>query len=300
MGRDCSGCFNRKERRERKVLPLNPSQSGPPQGETGFSWPNARALAERCSMAYHETESSLRIKGIAGKFVWNNQTDTEALVTVDSGLETPDCICVAFRGSSSLRDWLQDFKVNKEHPRKGLTWSDSYEVEAEVHRGFYENVESISEDLVAQVSDLCKNKTQAGRPVPLFLTGHSKGGAEATLCALELQRQKFNIAGIYLFGCPRVGNRAFANIYNATLYEETYRVVNENDIVPRVPGVLMGYKHVGQMIFLPVGGGWCENPSLMTLLLSDALGLWGAYRHETDVLLADHFIAAYQKRIQNL
>jgi triacylglycerol lipase len=133
--------------------------------------------------------------------------------------------------------------------------------------------------------------------LPIFITGHSKGAAEAELFAA---RCPGFVAGVYLFGCPRVGNRAFRNQYDAVLYEETFRIVNQDDIVPRVPGVLMGYKHVGQLMFLPVGGGWCENPPLWQLLFSDLLGLWGAYRHRQDVLVADHQISAYQTRIVNL
>ena len=273
------------------MLPLDPTQPL-------FDWANARACAERCALAYSETDRSVQEKGINGRVVTNAATDTEALVTVDSGRGTGDCICVAFRGSCNLRDWIQDFKARPRHPRKGLIWSDAYEVEAEVHEGFYEDAESISADLLQTIGNIQHSTFNA--QCPIFVTGHSKGGAEATLFALELKRQKFNIAGIYLFGCPRVGNRAFSNIYNETLYEETFRVVNENDIVPRVPGVLMGYRHVGQEIFLPVGGGWCENPSLVELFISDVLGLWAAYRHETDVLVADHNINAYQKRIANL
>jgi hypothetical protein len=270
------------------MLPLDPTQPG-------FSWSNARACAERCSMAYHETESSLRNKDISGKIVWNSQTDTEALV-INHG----DCICVAFRGSSSLRNWLQDFKARCEHPRVPLIAYDGRA--ALIHQGFEEDVDSITVDLVAQVCDLCKDNTQTRRSVPLFITGHSKGAAEAILFALELDRQRFQIAGVYTFGQPRVGNRAFANLYNETLYEETFRVVNQNDIVPRVPTVLMGYKHCGQELFLPCGTDLRSvlNPSLLFKLFSDLIGLWAAWRHETDVLIADHLIAAYQSRIQIL
>jgi len=284
------------------MLPLDPTQPL-------FTWPNARACAERCALAYDETDRSVQERGINARVVTNAATDTEALV-VNEG----DCISVAFRGSCCLCDWIQDFKARPEHPRKGLTWSDSYEVEAEVHEGFFEDVESISAELILAIRNIGGSGNSPLRPI--FLTGHSKGAAEATLFALELQRQigmagagdlprgAFALCGVYLFGCPRVGNRAFANIYNETLFEETFRVVNENDIVPRVPGVLMGYRHCGQEIFLPVGGGCCENPSLGFKLLNDALGLWSAYRREKfaalDVLVADHALGAYQKRIQFL
>jgi triacylglycerol lipase len=269
------------------MLPLDPKHFG-------FSWANARACAERCSMAYAETASSLRIKNIAGKSVWNTQTDTEALV-----LPEPDCICVAFRGSTNLRDWIQDFKAAK-HPRSDLIYEPAGEV-VQVHTGFMEDVESVSEDLTHALRNLspADPRLVTSAPTkPIFITGHSKGGAEAILFALELQRQNFPIAGVYTFGQPRVGNCIFRNIYNATLYEETFHMINENDIVPRLPGWLMGYRHCGQEIFLPVGSGWDLNPPLWVKLLSDASGLWSAWRQHQDVLVAEHNLANYQRRIQ--
>jgi hypothetical protein len=277
------------------MLSLDPTQ-------TGFTWANARACAERCAAAYAYTDRSIQESGVNGRVVTNAATDTEALVIAEG-----NCISIAFRGSCNLRDWIQDFKARIEHPRIRLVAYDGRA--AEIHQGFMEDVDSITVDLIAALCDIGApaSSTAAGSGravleagVPIFVTGHSKGGGEAIDFALELQRQGLPIAGVYTFGQPRVGNRAFANLYDETLYEETYRIVNQNDIVPRLPGALTGYKHCGQEMFLPVGGGWCENPSLAELLLSDALGLWGAYRHETDVLVADHLISAYQTRIQLL
>ncbi|GEM_PF-1465826 len=283
------------------MLPLDPTPFG-------FSWPNARACAERCAAANGQTSRSLEAMGVSGQFFVNRDRDAAAVV-INEG----NCISVAFRGSSCLRDWIQNFKILKDHPR--AKYFHAYDGRpAEIHEGFKEDVDSITADLITAIKN-CRQDAGStlpsavtagsGRAVPetggpIFVTGHSKGGGEAIDFALELQRLKFPIGGVYTFGQPRVGDRAFANLYNETLYEETFRVVNQNDIVPRVPGVLLGYKHCGQEIFLPVGGGWDLNPSLFTTFFSDALGLWAAYRHETDVLMADHNIFAYQKRIQIL
>lgn len=38
----------------------------------------------------------------------------------------------------------------------------------------------------------------------------------------------------YTFGAPRIGNTALANLYNAQQIE-SYRIVNGNDIVARLP-----------------------------------------------------------------
>jgi len=266
------------------MLPLDIKQAG-------FSWVNARALAERCAAAYQAGGQKAE-DGSRTRLITNAQTDTEALVILE-----PDCVSVSFRGSRNLRDWIQDFKVAKEHPRTDLVVEEAGDV-VQVHTGFMQDVESVSEELTHALRNLVVNAT--GQK-PVFVTGHSKGGSEAILFALELARQNFvQVAGVYTFGQPRVGNAVFRRVYNDELRALTWRVVNENDIVPRVPLWTMGYRHCGQEIFLPVGGGWCLNPGLGSQLLSDAMGLWGAWRQERDVLVSEHAIGSYQKRIQFL
>ncbi len=52
---------------------------------------------------------------------------------------------------------------------------------------------------------------------------------------------------VIVFGCPRVGNSAFAKSYNKRVFQ-TVRVENGNDIVTKVPFILMGYRHVGMKV----------------------------------------------------
>jgi hypothetical protein len=244
-----------------------------------FSWAMARILAEASERAYTApTIDSL-------------ETSAAALVE-DRG----DYIVVAFQGSKSPRDFEQD----AEFWMTDLNWSRNDEPAA-VHHGFLEDWESIEGQVVAAVKQIIASRSpNSDLRTPIFVTGHSLGGALAILGALELVRQGFNISGVYIFGCPRVGNAAFRDIYNASLSDITFGIVNQNDIVPRTPPLLMGYKRVGQKVFLFAPAGWGMNPSLWMLLLSDALGLWTAYRKKSDVLITEHFIAAYQRRIQLL
>jgi predicted lipase len=52
---------------------------------------------------------------------------------------------------------------------------------------------------------------------------------------------------VYTYGSPRVGNKEFANYYSKEV-PKTNRVINNNDIVPKSPSSLLGYKHVGYKI----------------------------------------------------
>jgi hypothetical protein len=61
---------------------------------------------------------------------------------------------------------------------------------------------------------------------------------------------------MYTYGAPRVGNKAFADAFDARLSAAgaAWRITNIRDIVPTVPR-LMGYAHGGSSVRLTGGGG---------------------------------------------
>jgi hypothetical protein len=102
------------------------------------------------------------------------------------------------------------------------------------------------------------------------VTGHSLGGALATLCAMDVSvhtlprvrayyRRKEAVEktsrGIstslkmvmYTFGQPRVGDIVFRSVYD-TLCPESFRVVVEGDVVTSVPKNSAGYRHAGTSV----------------------------------------------------
>ena len=83
-----------------------------------------------------------------------------------------------------------------------------------------------------------------------------------------------------------------------TLRDLTFRLVNQNDLVPRLPGIGLGYRHCGQEIFLRPDGRAEANPTFLEKIMWDTLGLYGAYRDREDVLIREHLISAYAERMQ--
>jgi hypothetical protein len=183
-----------------------------------------------------------------------------------------------------------------------------------VHTGFLEDFNAIKDAVIAQIRQCARSATKSVSTRSAFpgvlITGHSLGGALAILCALECWRQALPVSGVYTFGQPRVGNAAFAALYDrtrmihgASLRDLTFRVVNQNDVVPRTPGLLLGYRHGGIELFLPagldgsIGSGWKLNPGPWLRAWSDLLGLYGAWRHRREVLVSEHFLSAYCRRI---
>lgn len=215
---------------------------------TSFDLANCRACASASDDAYRMATVSVP------------ETDTHCVV-IDAG----DCLVVAFRGTDSIRDWITDAQFMR---RVLMQFPNGERVE--VHSGFLSAYNSILGPLTSKLRPFASRL--------IFVTGHSLGGALAKLSALELQRQGFNIAQVYTFGQPRVGNGAFTRLYDAALGRSTFRVVHEEDIVPRVPHLPAfhdPYRHAGVEVFLSSFGGMLVNPPLLTLLASDA---WGAYR----------------------
>ena len=138
----------------------------------------------------------------------------------------PPYLVLAFRGTEKkISDWLTDARC-----------VPTVEGKSKVHSGFLEafavkedadgkTVKDAVEDILA--GDEAKDEN--GEPLPLFITGHSLGGALALL-ATKLVAPDVNGA-CYTFGAPRVGN------YECFRFLKTpvYRIVNSSDMVPRVP-----------------------------------------------------------------
>ncbi|KAG2437137.1 hypothetical protein HYH02_011393 [Chlamydomonas schloesseri] len=99
--------------------------------------------------------------------------------------------------------------------------------------------------------------TTLAQPFTLWLTGHSLGGALATLSALDLTIQGLTIGGVYTFGSPRVGDDRFRIMYEKTgLADVTWRFVHRNDAIPQVPPKGLGnFQHVVPSTMLE--GGSC-------------------------------------------
>jgi hypothetical protein len=88
--------------------------------------------------------------------------------------------------------------------------------------------------------------------MPLYITGHSLGGALATVALRYLEKVeglKDQIAACYTFGSPRVGNADF----ESDIRSPVYRVVNFTDIVTFLPLFTMGFTHVGDVRYLDRG-----------------------------------------------
>ena len=56
------------------------------------------------------------------------------------------------------------------------------------------------------------------------------------------------VGGVYTFGQPRIGLHNFCGAYDHLLGKKTFRFINRQDLVPRVPFRGWDYSDLGQMI----------------------------------------------------
>jgi triacylglycerol lipase len=155
-------------------------------------------------------------------------------------LESPSSIFIVFRGTKTVGDWGSDIYTIME------TFSYTRN-SGKVHKGFLSVYNSVREDVMEYLQDLDPKKT-------LYITGHSLGGALATLCTLDVsENTQFKQPVMITFAAPRVGNKAFVEKFDNTI-EAAYRIVNSEDYVPVIPPPELGFLHVGRQITITVGG----------------------------------------------
>ncbi|HWO98691.1 MAG TPA: lipase family protein [Bacillus sp. (in: firmicutes)] len=137
-------------------------------------------------------------------------------------IESPLAIVVAFRGTQSDTDWISDL-------RYGQVPYPYVKNAGKVHSGFMDVYKSCRGELMNVLKNLSPSK-------PIFITGHSLGGALATLHALDTAVNLEGDRSIVMvnFGSPRVGDPDFVYQYKQYL-PYSIRYVNSVDLVPFVP-----------------------------------------------------------------
>jgi predicted lipase len=78
---------------------------------------------------------------------------------------------------------------------------------------------------------------------PVVVTGHSLGGAVATIAAAQTAIQG-SLTQLYTFASPLVGDSHFVAAFNALPNLASYRIYNRHDLVPKVPPQELGFAHV--------------------------------------------------------
>jgi triacylglycerol lipase len=204
--------------------------------EDAFGDPrNAHALALAAAIAYEPQPR--------GGELFRSEFGMEATLVASDNTQAyvaanPQHVLVAFRGSEAptsidgLKDWLLTDAVNLLIMPEGRLGTDfaAIGVGARFHKGFMGALAEIWDPLVAAVEAETRKVDR-----PLWITGHSLGGALALLATWLFKRRGIGIHQVYTYGAPMVGNAEVAQAYAREFPNRIFRYVNLQDPVPKLP-----------------------------------------------------------------
>ena len=156
-------------------------------------------------------------------------------------ISTKQYLALAFRGTEKgcLKDIKSDLKATKTR----------CQTNGGIHSGFSNAFEKVG---TAIQNDLNREEFQK---LPLLVSGHSLGGALATVAAKRLKHHG-GIAACYTFGSPRVGDEEWSYGIKTPIY----RVVNALDCVTMLPpGDIVVKTLKGTAHFIPFVGKFIQR-----------------------------------------
>ena len=174
-----------------------------------------------------DIEAAIKTEYENFKFIENKDTDTQAFICEDE-----KNIFVNVRGTEfyNIKDWFTNLDCKIIYPFGGLIG---------VHSGFYLDAKSIIGNVLKEL-----NASPLKRVV---LDGHSQGASVATMLALIVEfgnKNRWHFEELNAIESPRCMNAALSYLFGTSCGYKVNRVVNNNDIVCRLPPRAWGYKHI--------------------------------------------------------
>nr|CCC89815.1 unnamed protein product [Trypanosoma congolense IL3000] len=221
------------------------------------------------------------------------------LAVMDTQLEchrgkTP-IFAIGFRGTTNLSNARENLRMRQRrwrevnNERKGWSITRS----AKVHSGFLNIWISLKLAVLHTLQTFLT--THSSVVYRVLCTGHSLGGAVASLCAYSVRRMLRQIkyplseVTVYTFGQPAIGNSAFRSAYDKAV-PRTFRVVNESDAVSLFS--LFGGTHVGVEVDIDRHGNYICKPTFIERLFRPTRG--------TGFALQNHTLSAYAESLNAL
>ena len=180
---------------------------------------------------------------------------------------------LVFRGTEKdMQDICADINIRFYRDKSGARISTGF-------RQAYARVEKQVTDAIAKID----------HELPLYVTGHSLGGALAAIASARI-RPSDRVAACYTFGCPRVGDTEFSE----QLWKvPVYRLVHASDIVPRLP-FAFGYRHAGDLRYIKRSGELIESPNSLGTFLAFAYTVTTGAKK----VFENHRVAGYTENLQ--
>lgn len=225
---------------------------------------NPLLLYAKCAALCYDSDADIAAKlpalGLAlvglgddpTKWVFHGQKGTLAYAAVDNST-----LVISVRGSCNRPNFETDADCTK------VPFELYYS--CLIHKGFHDDTMVLWEWVCKIVEQFRSN---IGVLRAIVFDGHSLGAAIAQAMTVAAWVMfKVSPISAYLYGCPRVGGRAYRAQVKKSL--ATYptvitakmgfpdpitRLVHADDIVPHLPWWILGYRHVGKLIRIDDNG----------------------------------------------
>ncbi len=203
-----------------------------------ISMANLWWLAECSFLVYNHPGFARMAYKLAGfdSFRFFQGTGTEAMVVKNS-----DVIIISFRGTE-----LKSFSAMHEIRTDLNTIPVDFDLGGKVHKGFYKALKEIWEGedgLETYINTIITEN----RKTPIWITGHSLGGALAGLCFTKVPVA----TGLVMFGAPRIGDPGFIDL---TKGRPIWRVEHKKDpivlVPPNIPALKFFFEDMGTLVYI--------------------------------------------------
>ena len=232
-----------------------------------------------------DIESTLKGKAELFRWIENKETDTQAFICSDDEAAWVSFRGTEFDGPDKLKDLKTDlnFKLVPGH----------YGAE---HKGFGIGCRSVYARIM---SHLIRYRLNG---LPIYVVGHSLGGGLGeNFCARALLYNQ-PASKLFTIGSPRTMSRATAEIFGNLWGHNIYAVVNNNDIVTRIPPRVFDYSHVlnRTLYYLTEAGKLITEPGQWELFLDRVKGRFYDFGEFGSDGIKDHSQSNYMKIWQKL
>ncbi|KIX92906.1 uncharacterized protein Z520_11382 [Fonsecaea multimorphosa CBS 102226] len=233
-----------------------------PNNNVATSTSNITCAAGNCPLVQSAGAESLL------EFQNEGLEDATGFVAVD---HTNQLIVMSFRGTTSFENILADINLVME------PWDVCDSCTA--HSGFLDSWQTVK----PQIQNVLANAKATYPSYQIISTGHSLGGAVATLAAADLRSSGYDIA-LYTYGSPMTGNYFLAT-FITNQSGGNYRVTHAQDLIPKLPGYPI-FAHVSPEY-------WITSATNVAVTVNDIQESTGVYdlqgnQGQLDSSITDH------------